>query len=142
MSVIDIKLVTAAKKHLLDNIAGDVFDYEVREPWLSRFFEQGNHYLIVAMEDDLVVGMITSVSYVHPDKPTQLWINEVGVASSHRQQGIGRRLLDAMLAHGKSIGATEAWLGTEDDNVAARRLYESTGTQPEKFMLYEFPLDE
>jgi aminoglycoside 6'-N-acetyltransferase I len=45
-----------------------------------------------------------------------------------------------MLAHGRTLGCTEAWLGTEEDNVAARRLYESAGSTAESFVLYTFPL--
>ena len=84
--------------------------------------------------------MASAVDYVHPDKAPQLWINEIGVAPAHRRRGVGRRLLDALLAHGRTLGCTEAWLGTEDDNVAARRLYESAGNAPERFVLYSFPL--
>jgi len=87
-----------------------------------------------------VVGMASAVDYVHPDKAPQLWINEVGVAPSHQQRGIGRRLLDALLAHGRTLGCTEAWLGTEPDNAPARRLYEGTGSSPETFILYAFDL--
>jgi aminoglycoside 6'-N-acetyltransferase I len=96
--------------------------------------------MVVAVHDGVVVGMVSAVDYVHPDKAPQLWINEVGVAPSHRRQGIGRRLLDAMLAHGRALGCTEAWLGTEEDNAAARRLYESAGSAAEPFVLYSFRL--
>jgi ribosomal protein S18 acetylase RimI-like enzyme len=51
-------------------------------------------------------------------------------------------LLAALLEHGRAIGCTEAWLGTEEDNVAARRLYESAGGQAEPFILYSFPLEK
>jgi aminoglycoside 6'-N-acetyltransferase I len=96
--------------------------------------------MMLAIEDGVVVGMASAVDYVHPDKAPQLWINEVGVAPSHQRRGIGRQLLDALLAHGRTLGCTEAWLGTEVDNVPARALYESAGSKPEKFMLYSFPL--
>ena len=62
------------------------------------------------------------------------------MAPSHRRLGIGRLLLDTLLEHGRTLGCTEAWLGTEEDNVAARRLYESAGGQAEPFILYSFPL--
>jgi hypothetical protein len=38
------------------------------------------------------------------------------------------------------VGCTEAWLGTEPDNLAARRLYESAGSAAEPFVLYSFSL--
>ncbi len=51
-----------------------------------------------------------------------MFINELGVASTHRRLGIGRQLQDFMLEHGKRLGCTEAWVGTEVDNEAALAL--------------------
>jgi aminoglycoside 6'-N-acetyltransferase I len=127
---------------LLDRVADGVFDHPIDPRWSAEFFADPRHHLIVAVDNGTVVGMITAVHYVHPDKAPQLWINEVGVAPSHRRRGIGRRMLDAMLAHGKALGCTEAWLGTEEDNLPARRLYESVESSAEPFMLYSFRLDE
>jgi aminoglycoside 6'-N-acetyltransferase I len=75
------------------------------------------------------------VHYVHPDKPPELWVNEVGVAPSHQGHGIGRSLLRALFAHGRALGCAEAWLGTEESNAAARRLYASVGGE-EGMMVY------
>lgn len=54
---------------------------------------------------------------------------------------IARLLLDAMLAHGRTLHCTEAWLGTEESNTPARRLYESAGGRAEPFVLYSFPFE-
>ena len=87
--------------------------------------------------------MASAVHYVHPDKPAQLFVNEVGVAPTHHRRGIGRRLLVALLARGRELGCTEAWVATEPGNTAARALYSTTGgvEDPEPFVLYTFPLD-
>jgi aminoglycoside 6'-N-acetyltransferase I len=137
---IDIRLLGQDDADVLLRVAPDVFDHAVDPHWSGEFFADARHHLIVALDGDIVVGMITAVNYVHPDKAPQLWINEVGVATSHRRQGIARRLLDAMLAHGRALGCTEAWLGTEETNTAARGLYEGTGAAPEAFVLYSWPL--
>jgi len=71
--------------------------------------------------------MASVFHYVHPDKPAQLFVNEVGVAASHQSQGIGLRLLTALLEHGRRIGCTEAWVATEQNNIAARALYRRAG---------------
>ena len=125
---------------VLEHVAEDVFDNAVVPSLAVEFLKDSRHHLIVALSDERIVGMITAVDYVHPDKPAQLWINEVGVAPSHRRQGIGRALLRAMLAHGRERGCTEAWLGTEHDNAAARGLYEDAGSVAEPFVLYSFDL--
>jgi aminoglycoside 6'-N-acetyltransferase I len=136
---IDLRLLGLDDDAVLERVADGVFDLPVQPDLTRVFLADPRHHMIVAVDDGVVVGMISAVDYVHPDKARQLWINEVGVAPSHRRRGIGRRLLDAMLEHGRSLGCTEAWLGTEDDNVPARGLYESAGSNPETFVLYEFP---
>lgn len=139
---IEIRRLGAADAGVLGRVAPDVFDHAVDERWTRRFLDDPRHHIIVAIDGGIVVGMCTALDYVHPDKAPQLWINEVGVASSHRRRGIARRLLDAMLAHGRSLGCTEAWLGTEHDNAPARGLYERAGARAESFVLYEWRLDD
>ena len=73
-----------------------------------------------------IVGFVSAVHYVHPDKPQpELWINEVGVADGYRGQGIGGALMRATLDVGRRLGCAEAWVLTERSNEAAMRLYAS-----------------
>lgn len=137
---LEIRLLGPGDAHVLQRVADDVFDEPVDSRLADEFLGDRRHHMFVALDDGCVVGMVSAVDYVHPDKAAQLWINEVGVAPSHQRRGIARRLLDAMLEHGRTLGCTEAWLGTEHDNVAARRLYESAGSSPEPFVLYAFAL--
>ena len=90
----------------------------------------------------VAVGMATANEYLHPDKPVQIWVNEMGVAKSHRRQGIGKKLLHRILALARDRGFGEIWLGTEDDNVAARALYHSAGGKEESFVMYSWEFDQ
>ena len=137
---IAIRSLAAGDGDVLARVADGVFDGPVSPRLAAEFLADPRHHLVVALDDGVVVGFVSAVDYVHPDKPSQLWINEVGVAPSRRRRGIARRLLDAMLAHGRTLGCTEAWLGTEESNAAARRLYESAGGAAEPFVLYAFDL--
>ena len=85
--------------------------------------------------------MASAVHYVHPDKPADLWVNEVGVAATHRGQGIARRLVDALLEHGRTLGCREAWVLTEETNSIARRLYSGAGGVESPALMYTFQLD-
>jgi aminoglycoside 6'-N-acetyltransferase I len=140
--MIELRLLGPGDAGVLSRVAEGVFDYAVDPRWTAEFLADRRHHMIVARDEEVVVGMISAVDYVHPDKAPQLWINEVGVAPSHQRRGIARKLMDAMLQHGRAIGCTEAWLGTEETNVAARGLYEGAGSRPEPFILYAFPLQE
>ena len=137
---LEIRLLGPDDRGVLERVAPGVFDHPVEPRWADTFLADPRHHLVVALDDGIVVGMVSALDYVHPDKAPQLWINEVGVAATHRRQGVALRMLRAMLAHGRALGCTEAWVGTEQDNVAARALYERAGGTPEPSLLYEFPL--
>ena len=96
-----------------------------------RFFAIPRPTLAVVPERQIVVGMASGVHYVHPDKAPELFVNEVGVAPTHQNRGIGRRVLQTLLRHGHSLGCKEAWLGTELSNAAARRMYAAAGGEEE-----------
>src|SRR5215212_10257909 len=121
---VEIHLLNEADSAVLERIAPEVFDYPVDARWTAIFFADPRHHLIVAIDDGVVVGMVSAVDYVHPDKAPHLWINELGVAPSHHRRGIATKLIAAILAQGRSLGCTEAWVGTERDNAAAQGVYE------------------
>jgi ribosomal protein S18 acetylase RimI-like enzyme len=76
---------------------------------------------------------------VHPDKPPQLWINEVGVALNYRKQGIGRQLVQQLVASANDRDCIYAWLGTDTENVAAQACF---GSFPEVEISQPFLLCE
>ena len=137
---VTIKRLTPADASLLDHVADDVFDEPVDRDRLVAYLAATGHFMLVAVADGVVVGQCAAVIHRHPDKPTELYIDEVGVAPSSQRQGIARRLVDEMLALGKAEGCEEAWVGTETDNRPARGLYESRGAAAEPFVLYLFKL--
>ncbi len=85
---IKIRLLTAAELPLLDQVAADVFDGPVGPRWAAACLADPRHHLMVAVDDGVVVGMASAVDHVHLDKPPQLWINGLGVASTRRRRGI------------------------------------------------------
>ena len=134
-----IRMLDPGDTAVLDNVAPGVFDNAIDQHWTAEFLADDRHHMAVALDDGQVVGMASAVHYVHPDKPPELWINEVGVAPSHQQQGIGQQLMRVLFVRGREVGCTEAWLGTEQDNTAARRLYAAMGgnEQPMVYVTFE-----
>jgi GNAT superfamily N-acetyltransferase len=137
-----IQILEPGDASVLDRVSPGVFDNPIDPRWAAEFLSDSRHHLAVAIDGDLVVGMASAVHYVHPDKPPELWINEVGVAQTHRAQGIGRQLLEALFQHGRALGCQQAWVATEPGNTAARRLYAAAGgiEAPEPFVMVEFRL--
>lgn len=109
--------------HVLGKVAPNVFDNAVDPRWTREFLDDPRHHMIVALDGDLVVGMVSAIHYVHPDKPPAMWINELSVDDAYRDQGIGRRLVRSMVEHARVLECTEAWVATEVGNAPARRVY-------------------
>lgn len=139
---IRIRVLGSGDEDVLSAVAEDVFDRPILAEQAVRFLGDRRHILVVALANELVVGMVSAVEYFYPDKPPALWINEVGVAPTHQRQGTGRRVLAGALDEGKRRGCHEAWVGTETDNVPARCLYEDGGATVdlERFVSYEWSL--
>lgn len=141
--MIEIRLLGSSNFHYLENIAENVFDDPIVEASAREFLNDPRHRLVVALDDDLVVGFVSAVIYLHPDKPaSELWINEIGVAPAYQRQGIGKRLMQAVLEEAKRSGCTEAWVLTERGNTAAMAMYRSAGgseSSPDPTM-FTFPL--
>ena len=138
----EIRRLTAADAALLDHVDDDVFDLPVQPALAAQFLSRPDHLLVVARVDGVVVGMASGVIYLHPDKPLQLFINEVGVSARMEGRGIGTALMQSLLQHGRDLGCVEAWVATETDNTRARALYAKVGGQqePEPAVVYVWPL--
>lgn len=139
-----IEILSAANAHLLESIAPDVFDFAIDPQQLDAFLNDPRHILVLAVDDGIVVGMASGTELFHPDKPPQLFINEVGVAETHQRQGIGRELVGALVKLAKERGCTCAWLGTDTDNVAGQACFGSVpgASKPQPFLLYEWEFKE
>lgn len=139
--MVTVRLLRSDEADVLRHVAPDVFDHAIDSVQTDAFFADSRHHLAVALDDSLVVGMASAVEYFHPDKPPTLWINEVGVAPDYQRCGLGKRLVAVLLEHARALGCTEAWVGTEVENEAARQLYvASGGGTGEPFVMYTFPL--
>ena len=140
---LQFRILKPGDERVLDTVAADVFDAAIDVPAAREFLHDPRHRLAVAIDGDEVVGFVSAVVYVHPDKPApELWINEVGVASSHQRQGIARRLLQCTLDEARAAGCREAWVITDRTNHAAMQLYESGGGEASgDHVMFTFRLD-
>ena len=128
---VEIRLLNHHDLRLLQRIATGIFDKPIDASRTAEFLADPRHHLVAAMDNDQIVGFVSGVDYIHPDKPRELWINEVAVAPSHQGQGIGKQLLRAMLDLARDLGCHEAWVLTDRQNSRAIRLYGSMpGAQP------------
>lgn len=143
----DLSIVLLAKNDMavLENVHPDVFDEPVRPDRVAAYLADPTNHLMVALDGDLVVAQVSAVIHRHPDKVTELYIDDVGVAEPWQRRGLAREMLKRMFAHGKALGCEEVWLGMEPDNLPARKLYEALrgefdGEPAEEFVMYAYNL--
>jgi GNAT superfamily N-acetyltransferase len=139
----EIKILEHGDQVVLTNVADGVFDNAIDARATLEFLGDPRHHLAVAVESGQVVGMASAVHYIHPDKRPELWINEVGVAPTHRSRGVGSALVAAILDVGRKHGCAEAWVLTDRENIAAMRLYSSLGGEeaPKDSVMFTFRLN-
>jgi len=81
------------------------------------------------------------VETTHPDKGTEMFLYELGVAERARGRGVGRALVTSLAELARERGCYGMWTATEPDNVAAQRTYASTGArilEPQPFVEWRF----
>ena len=137
---IEIRRMAPGDEEVFGRIAPDVFDKAVRPELLAAYLRAPGHRMVLALENGVVVGQCAAVVHFHPDKPDELYVDEVGTASTHRRQGIARAMMAEIFAWGRELGCNEAWLGTELDNAPANALYRAMGGKPDHMLYYEFKL--
>jgi len=86
-------------------------------------------------------GFVSAVELLHPDEPKpEMFLNELGVDPAFQRRGIATALIKELIRLCKTRGCSEMWLGTEEDNVAAIRTYETTGAKRENFVLFTYQI--
>ncbi|MCB1338732.1 MAG: GNAT family N-acetyltransferase [Maritimibacter sp.] len=123
----EIRLVelTPATAKALGDVADDVFDAVIDPARLAEFVADPRHLLWFAEAGGQVVGFASATELFHPDKPPQIFINEIGVAPAWRRRGIGRALVEKLVAAARERGCNYAWLGTDTDNTAGNACFRS-----------------
>jgi aminoglycoside 3-N-acetyltransferase I len=122
--------------------AADLFDSPPLPAATEHFLRAPAHHLLFAYDDaGRAVGMISGVEMTHPDKGTEMFIYELGVAPAARLQGVATELVRALAEIARSAGCYGMWVGTEADNLAAQATYRKAGaTEEAPFVLLNWEL--
>ena len=105
-----------------------LFDDPVDLDATRRFLADDANVLLVACADGEPAGFVTGTELSHPDKPVpEMFLNELAVHEAFRRRGIGRRLVEELWQLAQQRGCRGMWVLTDDDNVAANRVYLGAG---------------
>ncbi|MGS2613385.1 ribosomal protein S18-alanine N-acetyltransferase [Micromonospora sp. LZ34] len=100
------------------------------EQWSAAMFwnELANgHFYRVARDDDGSLLGYAGLTVVPPD---EAWVQNVAVRRDAQRRGIGRALLEALLAEAARLGARSTLLEVAADNAPAQKLYAAYGFEP------------
>lgn len=100
------------------------------EQWSAAMFwselAQGHFYLVAVDGAETVVGYGGLAAF----PPDEAWVQNIGVAQTSQRQGIGRRLLEALLTQAQRAGCPAVLLEVAVDNAPAQKLYARYGFEP------------
>ncbi|MBY5348482.1 GNAT family N-acetyltransferase [Rhizobium leguminosarum] len=125
---------------LLESIAEEVFDQEINAQRLATYLKSSGHLMIIAVCENQIIGQIAAYVHNHPDRASDVYIDNLGVAPPFQRRGVARRLLDEVLAWGKTLNCDQAWIVTDTENNAARAVYEGRGAAAEPIVMFSYKL--
>jgi len=131
-----ITRVTPETAGLLDRVADDVFDDAIDPVLLAAYLADPNCLMFVASSEGRVVGQGRGMWHRNPDRAPDFYIDNLGVAPSHRRRGIATALMNALVTAGTAGNVTDVWLATEADNNAAVAFYRAYGLIETRVLMY------
>ena len=100
-------------------------DTWTRSMYLEELSMTDTRSYTVAVDGDEVVGYAGLIAY-----PDEAHVATIGVTGSRQGEGIGGRLLDALLAEADRRGSPEVLLEVRANDEATQRLYRRRGFTP------------
>lgn len=94
---------------------------------------------VARRDDGTIVGVSTLATFPIPTS-TRSWIEDVIVDEASNNQGIGRQLVDAMVARARELGAKTVDLTSRPSREAANHLYRKAGFEARDTNVYRFTL--
>jgi ribosomal protein S18 acetylase RimI-like enzyme len=136
---VGVHRVHAASMPELAPYVSDAETWAEHRPLYVKLFEKPDTALFLARLDGALVGY----ALLHVEPVGETWVADtwrtgerigelesIAVAPSHRGQGIGGALLDAVDREFRELGIADVIIGLLPGNEGARRLYERRGFRP------------
>lgn len=132
--------VTPLNTGLLANVDQDVFDSKIDSAYLAAYASEPLNAMFVAVAGNTVIGQIRGCVHLQPDRASDLYIDNLGTATSFLRRGIASALITALLAWGRDHGCSYVWVATELDNEGARGFYAAHGFKQESIAMFSLDI--
>ena len=103
------------------------FDATVDRDLVAGYLADERHHLVVAYVEDQPAGVATSTEILRPDKPPELFLNELVVIPAFRRRGVAGALLAETKRLAADRGCEAIWVLTEEDNEGGMATYRAAG---------------
>ena len=134
---VEIIQLSESNMDVLNNYDEDIFDEKIDTYRLAAMLKERNNILLVAVHEGVVIGQVLGVIHRHPDKPTELYIDDLGVSEKFQRRGVATRLIEQLYIIGIDRGCEEVWVATEPENEPAIKFYESLNLAARKVIVFE-----
>jgi ribosomal protein S18 acetylase RimI-like enzyme len=110
------------------NLATSRYRLPLNHLALRTFLADPRHYLLLAVEEDRVVGSLYGYALRHPYRnEPQFFLYGIDVRPECRNRGIGTGLVDYFIAEARQASAFEVWVLTDEANQPALAIYSRCG---------------
>jgi ribosomal protein S18 acetylase RimI-like enzyme len=135
------RLTTDKWEKALDSITL-FWDTTPSQETIVKFLSNSQNILLSAEIDDVLVGQVIGYILERWDKDEpMLFLYSIDVEETYQRQGIGTALIKAVRKLGQTEGCSEAFVFTNESNLAAKQLYQSTGgkrSNPDDVVMFEY----
>jgi ribosomal-protein-alanine N-acetyltransferase len=104
------------------------------ERWTAGMFwnelANGHHYLVALDDGGDDAGPVVGYAGLAVVAPDEAWVQNIAVRRDAQRRGVGRALLESLLAHAAERGASSVLLEVAADNAPAQKLYAAYGFEP------------
>jgi ribosomal protein S18 acetylase RimI-like enzyme len=109
---------------------------------IVKFLSNSQNILLSAELNNSLVGQVIGYILERWDKDEpMLFLYSIDVAETYQRKGIGTALIEAVRKLGRAQGCSEAFVFTNESNLAAMRFYQSTGggiSNPDDVVMFEY----
>jgi ribosomal protein S18 acetylase RimI-like enzyme len=134
---VQILRVQSHNLSVLERVDPDCFDEPIDLERAARCVESPDAVLLVAVGEGVVIGQCLAAIHRHPDKASEVYIDDLAVSPSFQRRGIATQLVEMCIGYGRAAGATIVWVATETTNDAARQFYRSCRLEESTVVMFE-----
>lgn len=107
-----------------------------------KFLSNSQNVLLSAEVKDILVGQL--IGYIldcWENDESMFFLYSIDVVETYQRQGVGTALIEEAQKYSQMRGCSEAFVLTNESNLAAKKLYQSTGgmrSLPDDVVMFEY----